>query len=242
VDPAISLGIGGTLRDLRQAAGELRDLDVLAEHLAKWRLPQPLRQLAARLEADLPARRAVLAERLRQTASSAAMQAMLALLARVIEEQRRPDGAAAVEAKLGELLRKRLRKRRGQMEKAFGRAARKQTDKSLHEARIAVKKLRYALEIAHATHQKGARDALKALKNLQELLGMHHDVSVITETLRQHLAEPGEAEPPTAAARRRRLAAWHSWLRGTQHAQAKRAAEFFLLSYLWRNSSARDAA
>jgi CHAD domain-containing protein len=232
---------------LRQAAAELRDLDVLAEHLAKWRLPRVLRQVASSIEAGIPARRELLAAKLREAAGSTTVQAMIMLLARVIEEQRRPasapasDRAAAVEAKLGEILRKRLRRRREQMEKAFGRAARKQTDKSLHEARITVKKLRYSLEIAQAAGHKGARGALKVLKGMQELLGKHHDVSVIIETLHGHIAPAAGEAALTAAARRRRHTAWRAWLRRTQREQAHRAAEFFRQSYLWRNSAVRES-
>ena len=39
--------VAASLRALRRAMGELRDDDVTREHLLKWRMPGPLRQIAA---------------------------------------------------------------------------------------------------------------------------------------------------------------------------------------------------
>jgi CHAD domain-containing protein len=55
----------------------------------------------------------------------------------------------------------------------------------LHEARIAVKKLRYALEVAgEAAGTKRSPD-IRALKRPQETLGRLHDVQVLVERIRE---------------------------------------------------------
>jgi CHAD domain-containing protein len=55
----------------------------------------------------------------------------------------------------------------------------------LHGVRIAVKKLRYALELSiEAAGEKGGAD-LRALKRTQDVLGRMHDLQVLTDRVRQ---------------------------------------------------------
>ena len=65
---------------------------------------------------------------------------------------------------------------------------------SLHEVRIASKKLRYALEIADESGAAPCRDAVRTLKRVQDTLGRLHDLQV----LQHHAAAVG------ATPRRRR--------------------------------------
>ncbi|MFN0135020.1 MAG: CHAD domain-containing protein [Phycisphaerae bacterium] len=55
--------------------------------------------------------------------------------------------------------------------------------KRLHETRISVKRLRYAVELLEPAMPIGHGDLLARLKNLQELLGHHHDCAVLHELL-----------------------------------------------------------
>jgi len=52
-----------------------------------------------------------------------------------------------------------------------------------HNARIAVKKLRYAAEISQATGASGLKDAIKSLRKGQEVLGEMHDRESLSHTL-----------------------------------------------------------
>ena len=55
----------------------------------------------------------------------------------------------------------------------------------LHAVRIAVKKLRYALELsAEASRERSSAD-LRVLKRSQELLGRMHDVQMLIDQVRQ---------------------------------------------------------
>ena len=236
LEPAIALGIGAALGDLRRAAAEFRDLDVLAEHLERWRLPRPLRQVAQEISAGLPARRSELEQRLRQAISSTSTQGLLMLLGRSLDPVVQTGGAGAVEARMVGELRKLMRRRQKKMEKLFGQAAKKQTDVSLHEARIGVKKLRYVAEIAETAGLRGAGKAVRTFKGLQELLGKHHDVSVITGVLAERIKQ---VQQPNVAKRRALRNAWGKWQRRMQREQAGRAAQFFLRTYLWRNGTVR---
>jgi CHAD domain-containing protein len=54
----------------------------------------------------------------------------------------------------------------------------------LHAARIALKKLRYALEIADATAIVHPREAIRDLKKMQDLLGELHDRQTLIASFR----------------------------------------------------------
>jgi CHAD domain-containing protein len=55
----------------------------------------------------------------------------------------------------------------------------------LHTVRIALKKFRYAAELAAAIHGASATPNLRALKRAQDLLGRMHDLQVLIERARQ---------------------------------------------------------
>jgi CHAD domain-containing protein len=66
----------------------------------------------------------------------------------------------------------------------------------LHGVRIAVKKLRYALELANEVAPARARTDLTVLKRAQELLGRIHDLQVLVDRVRQVQAS---LAPPNVA-------------------------------------------
>ena len=59
----------------------------------------------------------------------------------------------------------------------------------LHNLRIAVKKLRYAMEVMHFTAGKNTDENLKFFKKLQTILGDIHDCDVFTSVVRQRYEE-----------------------------------------------------
>jgi len=155
----------------------------------------------------------------------------MVLLARTLEQAAREPAANDT---LGATLEQRIGRRRKQLRKRVGQACLKQDSAALHQARIAIKKLRYALELAHEAGRKRLGQELRFCKRLQSLLGDMHDTDVIVGTLQEHLATrsrlPGLAR------------AWNKWLRETRRRQAQRATKFFQQSYLWLNAPAPAAA
>src|SRR5262249_8272620 len=94
-------------------------------------------------------------------------------------EALRADLAATAPARLAQTLAARTRARAGAAGRALARAARAADDGTLHRARIAVKKWRYLVELAHepgaAPHVRGATARLEALRELQQVLGEIQD-------------------------------------------------------------------
>jgi CHAD domain-containing protein len=64
----------------------------------------------------------------------------------------------------------------------------------LHQVRIAVKKLRYAMEIARELSRSRASARIRLLKNVQDLLGRMHDLEVLITRIR---ALQGSDRAPT---------------------------------------------
>jgi CHAD domain-containing protein len=82
---------------------------------------------------------------------------------------------------------------RGQVErlwKARRRLGDDPTDIALHAFRIKVKRTRYAVEVLVGRDVDDAKDLIKALRNLQDLIGVHQDAHVAEERIRAY-AVPG---------------------------------------------------
>ena len=230
MDKGSARAVEESLKGLRKAAGELRDLDVTAEHLTRWRMPGPLKKCAKEMVERVGARRGELEQALRAATTSASVAGTMVLLARVLEEQAKPESIADAGMKLRRELNKRIGQRRKKLKRDFGKAAKKQRAEVLHEARIAAKKLRYVVELERELDEKGNKKELKFLKGMQELLGDHHDVHVIEEGLHKEVMakRPG----PIKGVR----PAWRKWHREMEKKQAGRAAEFFMRTYAFMNA------
>lgn len=153
MDKPTSRMVDATLKGLRKSAGELRDLDVAGEHLTtggRWRMPAVLRHVAEELVEEMHRRRAELEAKLRDSTRSAAVTGAMVLLARVIEDEAAAERVKASEATLAKEVKQRTARREKQVKKTFGNAAKMQTPEALHAARIAVKKLRYVMEVAES--------------------------------------------------------------------------------------------
>jgi CHAD domain-containing protein len=230
VDRPAARAVAASLKSLRKSLGELRDSDVLREHFSRWRMPRPVRLLAAENAAALEAGRPNLADDAAVEMTSASLQGAMVVLARVLDEQSAAANASAAESALRKRTGAQLQKRKKQLRKAFGRAAARQTPSSLHEARIAAKKLRYISELAEEVSlESGLKKQVRFLKQLQDLLGAHHDVHVVLEILEKHLHDRRDRPIPQLSRQ------WPRFRRAMEKGQAQRAADFFVRSYRWMN-------
>lgn len=170
---AASRKVRSALRDLGRATNAGRDAEVQADWLTAEdrELPDHARAGAARLAARLRKRRAPHANELRAALQSAADKMLKRL---EFEEDTSPAFAAVYEALLGE--------HAGVAAARLAAVTRADQVEEAHEARIALKRLRYLLEPL-IDELPQAVPLLKTVKELQDLLGELHDAHVLDETL-----------------------------------------------------------
>ena len=172
LDPAWAEPLRDELSWLGGALGPVRDLDVLIDHLAagvETLGPDRIegRKLLRTLERERRKARGVLLAALEN-------QRYFALL----DTLERPTAGTAAEPTLKEI----HAGEHGKLRKAVRALSPDSPDEQLHEARIKVKRARYAAELV------GDTGYVKAAKALQDVLGEHQDAVVAEERLRS-LAE-----------------------------------------------------
>lgn len=219
------------LRQLRRAAGEARDLDVLALRLASIRPPAG------------PHRDRTVSHRARE-----ARDRLVAMLARQRTASRRPirdcyerlieaDWTGHVERLLERVAidrqppafgRYAARRFRPLVDRFFDTADRKlRSAEEIHELRIEGKKLRYALEIFAAVFSPATRARCQdALERLQKTLGEFTDHAAAAERFRRWSRQEGMSGDREALAT-------------LQHEESRRAREARKVFVKWWNSSRR---
>lgn len=235
IDPVALEAFSQTLSNLRRAAGTLRDHDVMGEHLAEWPWPSALRPWREALLQPQSAVRESLANELSLRLKSAALHGAVLMLGHVLEELSRSPQGATVEARLRAYLTKRIRKARDRMTETIIKAVKQQTPEALHAVRIAVKKLRYGLDLARALGHTEVTKELKFLKELQSEIGVHHDVHVVQEALAQYAVTHVDLLPPAARQ------TYKNQQRLAHRRQARRAVRIMMLGYAWMNRYRTEA-
>jgi CHAD domain-containing protein len=191
LDPELARRLGRRLRKVTERLGAVRELDVLTlliEELhdsGKYDSATLARLATAVAEERVRARERLFAKlptgELRRIASK------LSKVADDLHDRRKPSRGWqwAIEA--------RLTHRATVLKHAMIEAGALYLPERLHAVRIAVKKLRYALEVSvDATGVPAASD-LRALKRGQDVLGRLHDLQILIERLRHMQAS---IEPP----------------------------------------------
>lgn len=181
------------LEDVVQRAtsrlGRARDVDVVLELLTsvETALPDAAAEVAAtrvgwlRLR-DKRVKRAIKAlERLEIADTLQQASAAVGTGAPALISLRRHASAAM---RWEDVLAAQLRERAGALHAALDRAGGVLFTNRLHGARIAMKKLRYAVEISIATGHRDLDAVLRPLRKSQELLGRLHDLDVLAAALR----------------------------------------------------------
>jgi len=192
--PDASRKLGKRLRDATRRLGTARELDVfealLDELRESGRYPDGALQAVA---ADLRARRgvagrvegAVLVDKLRRLARK--LDDVAGALER--EGEGRPGARGwhwALEA--------RVARRASNLVNAIDAAGAVYLPERLHAVRIAVKKLRYGIELSADARHASAEQDLRALRRWQELLGRLHDLQVLIDRVRQLPTPPSPLE------------------------------------------------
>jgi CHAD domain-containing protein len=179
-----------TVRRLTRALGAVRELDValgiLDEFARRPDMPRPaLEDVRAHVLGERDRRRTRMFERLARVDVDR--------LSRRLEELGAHTPAADVHD-WRDMLDTRIIRRARVLGAAIDAAGRMYAAERLHDVRIAVKKLRYALELAADARIGGARPPVARLKRAQDTLGRLNDLQVL-----QHHVAAVQAAPPARA-------------------------------------------
>ena len=172
------------LRRLSRSAkrlGRVRDLDVQLHQI----------DLLIRAEPDdtaLPRLRGELRDKVERRRKRLVSKKTVATLERVVERlDRSADPAAAKRLHGGRELRwavqARIVRRSADLRRAISGAGSLYEPERLHGVRVAVKKLRYTLEIAGTVLEGQYSDELRLLASVQQILGRQHDAQVLLDSL-----------------------------------------------------------
>jgi CHAD domain-containing protein len=193
LDPEWRRPLVGALRGLGEATGPVRDLDVLLEHL---------RDELEQLDDTEQAAKAAILERLEGELEQARRGLLAALdgreyqflLARLRLPPRLADGVETVP--LESLAQREFRG----LAKFVERLGKRPDEQAMHRLRIALKRSRYAAELA-APKGGGRKRFLADARVLQELLGEHRDAVVAEQRLRSATVEDVRTAAAFAAGR-----------------------------------------
>jgi CHAD domain-containing protein len=179
--------VARSVRRLTRALGPIRELDValliLAELERSGEVPHAgIERLRASIIEERQRLQAAVRDQIDDFDLDKLRKRALAA-ARKHDEGRKPR-----DARSAAITRERAARRARRLAAAIENAAGLYLPDRLHEVRIAVKKLRYTLELG-GTVRKPAR--LRTLKNAQDLLGRMHDLEVLIARTRSIQSSPG---------------------------------------------------
>lgn len=199
--------IGEWLSSTRSALGPVRDADVMRQLLGEMAdRKRGLSRFPAvvTFAEELGRQRTPRLIRARETLSQAVVEDRGAQVERLLARSvNRAVSPAALEGDLSRRLRRRVRRRRKAFLQLARQAAGSGRGKDLHAARIAGKKIRYALELADESGVLDATAEIKQFRLIQDTLGRLNDLTVLR---RRVVAFCKRSRPELRTGRRRFVA------------------------------------
>jgi CHAD domain-containing protein len=179
-----------SVRRLTQALGPVRELDVALMILDELEQGGDVPQAGIeRLRASISDERRRLHLHVREQLEEFNLEKTRK---RALAAARKTDeGKGVHDARAGAAARERATRRARGLTAAIDNAAGLYLPDRLHDVRIAVKKLRYTLELAPRTGAARSAARIRALKNAQDLLGRMHDLEVLIARTRSIQSSPG---------------------------------------------------
>jgi CHAD domain-containing protein len=168
------------LRSLTGALGPVRELDVTLGLIVRLLHDEP--DLEGALEAmrvQLMQKRARRRARLLHYIDEVDIAGLLARI-HAIDAETKASLASRQPPVSADVVRRRIAERTERLEAAIGRAGALYAPEPLHEVRIALKKLRYALELGRIARLPHAARQAGHLRRYQDLLGEWHDWQVLS--------------------------------------------------------------
>lgn len=190
---------GEAVRHVTRALGPVRELDVTAVLYAEWTQAAPRHPLAhAAVGRALARGRATAISAMRRTLSAAERGRLRLALDALVR-----DASGVAVADVAGTVDARVAQRAKRVVGALERLGILYAPDRLHAVRIAVKQLRYALEVRGRLRRVPTAASLRQLRAVQETLGRAHDLHVLGEHLRQVEARLVTRSRPAAADLRR---------------------------------------
>jgi CHAD domain-containing protein len=176
-------------RDLRRvtnALGGVREMDVaillLQEEGSKRGWPPPaVTAVVVRCETTRARRHKQLTDALERADVAQIVGAIEQVVTALATRSRRSGPASSLAS--------RLRKRAREFQRTLTAAGTLYAPSPLHATRLAAKKLRYTLELAHEAARLPVTQDLRQLESLQTLLGELHDFQIVQEQTQITIAE-----------------------------------------------------
>jgi CHAD domain-containing protein len=178
------------LRKVTTRLGTVRELDVLLLLIDELHAARPaFARALQRANVEVAKRRDAARKALFKDQPVSDLRRLAAKLDRLVDDLRAdedsPPRAAGTARAVRWAIDARLVHRAARLQTALGAAGALYVPEPLHDVRIAVKKLRYAVELS-AEVSGGRQDApLRALRRTQDLLGRMHDFQVLIACVRE---------------------------------------------------------
>ena len=174
------------IRRITRVLGPVRELDVALAALAKLEQERPtlgraIEQVRERIAADRAEHRARLVEEIGRVDIKKLNRRIDALVD--ASDERRMQGAKDATAWRA-VLAARVARRAEALRRAIDRAGSIYLPDRLHAVRVAVKKLRYAVELTQEADRSRHTRALATLRGVQNTLGRLHDLEVLGDRVR----------------------------------------------------------
>ena len=174
------------MRRLTRALGPVRELDVALQTLEELSTGGAVPAASiARLRQEIRLERERVHAHMRSAVSRVDVERIRRkLMAAVRKHQPHPARPRARDPKRIARARGRSARRAARLRGAIENAGGLYLSDRLHEVRVAVKKLRYALEVSRELSGSRALAQFRTLKQVQDLLGRMHDLEVLTLRVR----------------------------------------------------------
>ncbi len=185
LDRDVSRRLSRRLRRVTSSLGNVRELDVLISRLDELHESgrfQP--RVIDRIAADMAAQRSAAREEMTAQLPIGELTRIASRLCRIAEAARDEGDRGALRAWRW-AVDARIARRAAALAESIQHAGAVYLPERLHEVRIALKKLRYAVELAAEGGDAKRHDELPMFKRGQDLLGRLHDLQVLVDRLRQ---------------------------------------------------------
>jgi CHAD domain-containing protein len=190
------------LRRVTRRLGAIRDLDVLIDLIGELQRDRRYSKNALRsLQTAVEAKQRAARDALNGKLSTQKLQKITRALKRAAKQVDGDDGETnqAVKHRLLKttvwVIEARAARRATRVQQAIEAAGTVYVPAPLHQVRIALKKLRFALELSAEVKNESASREITVLRNAQGLLGRLHDLQVLIDHARELQTSRVESEP-----------------------------------------------